>query len=321
MRRFTALVVGLIVAVPAHPAALLGDDEVENAPLLTVAANRFGSSFELVTIDIHGENAKLVLPSPHGGNSPCWSPDVRKIAYRNSSPSQLYLYDFDSGEETNLTKTVLAEHEPTWSPDGKKLLFTSQRTGDPELFLMDADGSNPIKLTNNPGWDCNPAWSPDGKKIVFGSNPARGAQRLYVMDADGSNVRDLLGHAIDGWAGPSWSPDGSQIVYVGPHNGSLQIFVVSADGKGEQPLTDSPGGNAWPAYSPDGRYIAYLHCDGRPEKSAEQGTLMVYDVETLAHTAVAPEGMRAQCRISWKPSPRKDTPPVGPFPSTQRSGD
>jgi Tol biopolymer transport system component len=133
------------------------------------------------------------------------------------------------------------------------------------------------------------------------------------MDADGSNVRDVLGHALGGWTGPNWSPDGSQIVYVGPNNGSLQIFVVSADGTGAQPITDSraPAANTWPAYSPDGRYIAYAHYD-TPQHD-EKGTIMVYDVETLEHRPVAPGGMRTYSRVSWKPRPRDNAPPVDPF--------
>lgn len=276
-------------------------EDAESEPLLAVAANRFGAEFELITIDVHGKNAKLSLPFRAPASNPCWSADGRKVAYRSnkSGRHQLYVYDFDRGEETRLTNTTSEEHVPTWSPDGKKLLSTSLRTGDHEIFVMNADGSNPLNLTNHPGFDSDPAWSPDGRKIAFGAFRNEG-WRLYVMDADGSNVRDVLGQNLDGWTGPSWSPDGTQIVYVGPNKGSLQIFVVSADGTGAEPITESAGGNAWPAFSPDGRYIAYLHYDARPENSGEQGTLMVYDVETLAHTPVAPKGMRCLSRISWK---------------------
>lgn len=302
MRRSAALMMSLVSAIVAWPVPLLGDDEdASSEPLLTVSANRFGSAYELVTLDVHGENAELVLPTRFAAENPSWSPDGRKIAYRSrkSGQDQLYVYDFDRGEELNFTKTSTRECEPTWSPDGKQMIFTSNRTGNYELFVANADGSNPINLTNNSAFDSDPAWSPDGKKIAFGSSRG-GVWRLYVMDADGSNVRDVLGHTLDGWQGPDWSPDGTQLVYVGSNNGSLQIFVVNADGTGAQPITDTPGANAWPAFSPDGHYIAYIHYDARPEKSAEQGTLMVYDVETLEHTTVAPEGMRCHSRLSWK---------------------
>jgi tol-pal system beta propeller repeat protein TolB len=320
MRRSLALVLAFVMATATWPVVVLGDEEAESVPLLAVSANRFGSTFELVTIDIHGENAELVLPIRSAAENPCWSPDLRKIAYRSnkSGQLQLYVYDFDRGEETNVTNTASGEHEPTWSPDGKKMLFTSQRTGNHELFVMTADGSNPVNLTNNPGFDSDPAWSPDGKKIAFGSDRG-GSWRLYVMDADGSNLRDVLGQTLYGWTGPNWSPDGSQIVYVARNNGSLQIFVVSADGSGAQPITNTTGPNTWPAFSPDGRYIAYIHHDS--PRNDEKGTLMVYDVETLEHTPVAPEGVRAYSRVSWKPGPREKAPPVDPFGTRERGAD
>jgi tol-pal system beta propeller repeat protein TolB len=321
--RLAIFVLGLVTVIFTHSMVSFGEDEDQDSlPLMTVSANRFGSAFELITLDVCGENPELVLPFRVAAENPCWSPDSRAIAYRchKSGEDRLYVYDFDRGEELNFTNTLTRECEPTWSPDGKKMIFTSYRTRNCELFLANADGSNAINLTNNSAFDSDPAWSPDGKKIAFGSNRSR-AWRLYVMDSDGSNVRDLLGHDLDGWQGPNWSPDGTQIVYVGPHNGSLQIFVVSAEGKGEQPITDSPGGNAWPAFSPDGRYIAYIHYDGRPEDTDERGTLMVFDVETLKHTPVAPDGMLCVSRVSWQPSPRKEAPPIDPFCSSKGKGD
>ena len=125
MRRSFALVLDFVVATIAWPAILLGGDEADSPPLLTISANRFGSTFELMTIDVHGQNAELVLPDHCAAENPCWSPDVRKIAYRSkkSGQLQLYLYDFDRGEETNLTQTFSGEHEPTWSPDGQSLYF------------------------------------------------------------------------------------------------------------------------------------------------------------------------------------------------------
>lgn len=77
--------------------------------------------------------------------------------------------------------------------------------------------------------------------------------------------------------------------------------MVNADGKGAQAITEGTGANTFPAYSPDGAYIAYIHYDTRPENAAKGGTLMVYDVESLAHTPLAPEGMHCSVsRLAWK---------------------
>jgi tol-pal system beta propeller repeat protein TolB len=305
MRRTLVVSICHVVAVAlfgACPLAVLGDEAQESLPRLTVSSNRFGAAFELVTLDIQGENVELTLPFRCDACDPSWSPDGRKLVYRSGKSGQLqdYAYDFDRGEEINLTKTATREHQPLWSPDGKQIVFTSERSGNHDIFLMNADGSSPVNLTNNAAFDSDPSWSPDGKQIAFGSNRGR-SWRLYVMDADGSNVRDVLGHSLDGWTSPSWSPDGEQIVYTGPGVGGLQVFVVNADGNGEQVITDGAGANTFPVYSPDGRYIAYLHYDTRPENAAQGGTLTLYDLESLTHTPLAPEGMHCGVsKVAWK---------------------
>lgn len=292
----------LSLAFGAGSLPLFAEEAAEELPRLTVSANRFGEAFELVTLDIHGGNVELTLPVRYEATDPSWSPDGRKIAYRSgkSGLQQDYVYDLDRDEETNVTKSFVREHQPVWSPDGKRLLFTSERAGDHDIFVMNADGSDPVNLTNNPGFDSDPCWSPDGKQVAFGSNRGR-FWRLYVMDADGTNLRDVLGHTLDGWTSPAWSPDGEQLLYTGPGEGGLQVFVVNTDGQGAQAITDSAGANTFPAYSPDGRYIAYIHYDTRPENATTGGTLMIYDLETLTHTPLAPEGMHCGVsRLAWK---------------------
>jgi Tol biopolymer transport system component len=101
------------------------------------------------------------------------------------------------------------EEWPAWSPDGKRLAFTSQRAGSSDVWVVDLDGSHLRNLTPHPALDDGTTWSPDGERIVFGSNRAAQSQYggdLYVMRADGTDVRPLTsGHKE---YGPAWSPDG-----------------------------------------------------------------------------------------------------------------
>src|SRR5688572_13502857 len=79
---------------------------------------------------------------------------------------------------------------PSWSPDGRRLVFQSDRHGSTELYVIDADGNNERRLTFNGGDDTHPSWSPDGQWIVFDSN-RDGSWNLYLMRPDGSGERRL----------------------------------------------------------------------------------------------------------------------------------
>ena len=85
---------------------------------------------------------------------------------------------------------VINNSHPSWSPDGKQIVFHSDRDGNQEIYLMNADGSNIRRLTNNPSIDRGPFWSPDGKKIGFHSDRT-GDLDIYTMNVDGSNQTNL----------------------------------------------------------------------------------------------------------------------------------
>jgi TolB protein len=152
---------------------------------------------------------------------------------------------------------------PSWSPDGRTIVFVSWRDGNGEVYAMDADSSAPRNLTQHSAKDVRPAWSPDGRRIAFVSSRDRQPE-IYVMNADGSGKRNLTrDRASDDF--PTWSPDGRRIAFLRGrlHRPTLppdrfysyDLYVVNANGSGLRKLTRSPIGTHPLVCSPDGRTI------------------------------------------------------------------
>ena len=176
------------------------------------------------------------------------------------------------GTKQFLTENGVPDESPAWSPDGNQIAFVSERTGDFEIHVMNADGSEVRQLTASPREDWQPSWSPDGKHIVFAS-VRTGDWEIYVMDADGANVHQLTERPGIDWT-PDWSPDGQRIVFAGkaapavnqtadetvlagPETSSWDIYVMNRDGSSVKRLTDDPGSDIEPTWSPDGNYLAF----------------------------------------------------------------
>ena len=176
-----------------------------------------------------------------------------------ASPGQWDIFSMNSdGSVVRLTSNNFFDGYPSWSPDGQKIAFSSDRDGNVELYVMNQDGSNVVRLTNtaNAG-EAFPSWSPDGTKILFVSN-LDGDSEIFVMNADGSNITQLTSNTI-GDAQPRFSPDGSKIVFSSNRDfpDRWEIYEMNADGTGARRVTNDGAVAEWPAYYKDGTKILF----------------------------------------------------------------
>ena len=187
-----------------------------------------------------------------------------KIAFSSDRDGDLEIYTIDT-DGTNLVRMTnhpARDTQPAWSPDGRKIAFTSDRRNrfSLEIYVMNADGDRLEQLTTDHPPAVNdefPTWSPDGTKIAFASNRDE-SYDIYVMDADGKNSVQLTrGRAKE--VTPCWSPDGTKIAFTSSDNIlKSEIYVMNADGANPVNLTRNPEAlNKNPSWSPDGRRIAF----------------------------------------------------------------
>jgi TolB protein len=167
--------------------------------------------------------------------------------------SDIYLINIDGSGLSEITDSSGLIQGFTWSPDGQRLAFQSDRDGEDEIYVINVDGSGLLQLTDEEGsWARNPAWSPDGEHIAFAlGQDADETIFVALMRPDGSDVETLTEGDT-----PAWSPDGTRIAFAVWDSG---LFVMNANGTGIEQSTDSSAyGYDWfPAWSPDGSQILF----------------------------------------------------------------
>jgi len=168
---------------------------------------------------------------------------------------ELFTSDYDGFNPKRITNDRSVVLSPAWSPDGKQILYTTYRTGQPHIYSTDIDTGLSHAVSVRKGLNSAPAWSPDGKRIAF-TLSTRGNSDIYLIDANGRGLRRLT-YRSSIETSPSWSPDGKKIVYVSDFPGTPQLYIMDvADGKPKR-FTFNGSYNADPAWSPKGDKIAY----------------------------------------------------------------
>ncbi len=255
-----------------------------DAPAQIAFVSRRDGNPEIYVMDVDGKNQRNLTNHPDRDWDPSWSPHGKRIAFISDRdghfladmpdiPSyEIYVMDADGANPQNLTNNPHDDRGPVWSPDGKRIVFTSRREKNQdghfnlEIYVMDADGRNQQNLTNHLGDDRFPSWSPDGKRIVFSSRRDghfRGnfgiTYEIYVMDVGGGNQQRLTENRQYDWH-PSWSPDGKRIAFSSDRKGdfeNFEIYVMDVDGGNQQRLTENRVYDWRPAWSPDAKRITF----------------------------------------------------------------
>jgi Tol biopolymer transport system component len=176
-----------------------------------------------------GDPAKVA-----GGDA--WSPDGQKIVYIDRR-GRLAVMRPDGTHRRRLAGAVFASGEPSWSPNGRKILFSAKG----EIAVVNADGTGRRLVARG----LQPVWSPNGGQIAFVSGGVFHDEGVYVVNSDGSGLRQVA-RAGDS---ASWSPDGRWLVYARNRNGQGDIYVVRSDGSNEHQVTDTELEETSPAWS------------------------------------------------------------------------
>jgi TolB protein len=191
---------------------------------------------------------------------PAWSPDARSLAYvswRRGQPNIFVSHIYD-GTLDELTKGSAENYLPAWSPDGTRIAFSSTRDGNAEIYVANKDGSNPRRLTNSAAIDTTPTWSPNGNEIAFTSDRS-GSPQIYVVSADGLGAVQRL--TAESYADrPTWSPAPFNEIAFESRTGAriFDIKILDVNTRQVKQLTFGEGSNESPAFSPNGRHLAFM---------------------------------------------------------------
>lgn len=246
-------------------------------------------------------DSTIVYSSTHLGNIKC--PKVPKKEDHGGKyiwaiypEFDIFTADLEGNQLKQLTNYKGYDAEPTVSPKGDLIVFTSMRSGDLELYTMKLDGSDVKQVTNQLGYDGGAFFSPDGTKLVFrASRPKTEAEikeykdllnqnlvkptnmELYVCNVDGSDLRKITDLGSANWA-PFFHPSGEKILFSTNHKNKtvpFNLYMINLDGTGLKQITYDKVFDAFPMFSNDGKKLIFS--SNRNNKGTRDTNLFIAD--------------------------------------------
>ena len=242
----------------------------------------------------------ILYASTYEGNEACPAPakpHEGKYLWSVYPDFDIYISDLNGKIVKKLTDSPGYDAEAVVSADGKKIAFTSIRSGDLELYTMDIDGSNVKQITSGLGYDGGSFFSPDSKKLVFRSSRPKTEEaiadykallkenvvaptemEIYTCNIDGSDLKQVTHLGKANWA-PYFHPSGKKIIFSSNHHSTrgydFQLYMIDLNGENLKQITWESEFNAFPMFSPDGKKIVFS--SNRQQGKARETNVFIAD--------------------------------------------
>jgi Tol biopolymer transport system component len=243
----------------------------------------------------------IIYASTHLAADSCPAvPDRKKYGNKYIWPLydtyDIFMADLDGKIVKQLTHSKGYDAEGTLSPDGKKMIYTSDKDGDIDLYIMDLETGKENRVTNTLGYDGGAWFSPDGQKIIWRASRPKGDSavkeykaflkenlvaptnmEVFVANADGSNAHQVTSFGQANWA-PAFFPDSKRIIFASNHEYHgfpFNLYMINEDGSNIQKVSRDKGFDAFPMFSPDGKKIVF--CSNRNNGGTRDTNVFVAD--------------------------------------------
>lgn len=244
----------------------------------------------------------IIYASTHLGADTCPPvPDRRKYGNKYIWPLydsyDIFMADLNGKIVKQLTTSKGYDAEATISPDGKTMLYTSDKDGDIDLYMMDLQSGHEVRITNTLGYDGGAWFSPDGKKIIWrASRPKTETEikeykdllaenlvaptnmEVFVANVDGTNVKQVTKFGQANWA-PYYMPDSKRIIFASNHEYKrgfpFNLYTINEDGSGLKKISHDNGFDAFPMFSPDGKKLIF--CSNRNNGGTRDTNVFIAD--------------------------------------------
>jgi TolB protein len=251
--------------------------------IVLFSSNRGGGTYQIYRVGTDGRGLTRLTDNAESNDfAPVLSPDGRRVAWEREVAEggrpvavELWVMDADGSDARVVVRNGSFNQSPSWTPDGRSLVYASFAGGNWEIYRVALDGSDPVNLSNNEFADQAPRVSPDGSRVIFQTNRDLNFE-VYAMGIDGADPRNLSQSPADDRF-PSWTPDGASVVWT-RFIDSFDLWVMGADGAGQRELVATPYNESHPAVSPDGRTVVFQSDQSPP-----------FSLYTAAMTGGAPE--------------------------------
>lgn len=244
----------------------------------------------------------IIYASTHLGSPDCPPvPDRSKYGNKYIWPLydtyDIFMADLDGKIVKQLTTSKGYDAEATLSPDGTKMIYTSDKDGDIDLYIMDINTGEEKRVTNTLGYDGGAWFSPDGTKIIWRASRPKTPEEVkeykaflaenlvaptnmevFVANVDGSNVKQVTSYGQANWA-PSYMPDSKRIIFASnheyPRGFPFNLYTINEDGSNLMKISRDSGFDAFPMFSPDGKKIVF--CSNRNNGGTRDTNIFIAD--------------------------------------------